>query len=169
MNVRGRTHHGIERGVVAALAALLASACGANPHPAALVQAADSVDTGYGAQAAGRVATAVASVSPGPGTAQRYTRVEEMLLGRVAGVQVVRTARGGFSVRVRGAGGALHSGEPLFVVDGVSLSAYRPGHALEAVLPSDVARIDVLRDAAAAAMYGSRGANGVIVVTTRRR
>jgi TonB-dependent SusC/RagA subfamily outer membrane receptor len=71
-------------------------------------------------------------------------------------------------VRVRGGGGVLGDGEPLFVVDGVPLRALGPGGALDGIVPEDVARIDVLKDAASAAIYGSRGANGVILITTRR-
>ena len=89
-----------------------------------------------------------------------------MLEGRVAGVQVIRTA-GGISVRIRGSGSLRANMDPLYVVDGVAVTASRAGAGI-AVSPHEIARIEVLKDAAAAAMFGSRGANGVVVITTKR-
>ena len=99
----------------------------------------------------------------------RVARVEEMLLGRVAGVQVVRTADGDFTVRVRGAHSFNGNDEPLLVVDGMQIPARGLRRALSGIAPQDVARIEVLKDAGATAAYGSLGANGVIVITTKRR
>lgn len=98
----------------------------------------------------------------------RAQRIEE-LLHRFAGVHVSRTPEGDFSVRIRGAQSFTGSGEPLYVVDGVQIRGQSLRNALGAVLPRDIARIEVLKDAAAAAAYGSMGGNGVILVTTRRR
>ncbi len=143
--------------------------CGGNPapsRPAPDAAAEDTVDVGYGTLPRGRVTGAVASVS-GERLAQntRAVRVEELLQGRVAGVQVIRLANGGYRVRIRGAAG---EGEPLFVVDGMPVHSIYPGSALNGINPADVARIDVLKDAASTAIYGSRGAHGVILITTRR-
>ncbi len=71
-------------------------------------------------------------------------------------------------MRKRGASSVNRGGEPLFVIDGVPLLSNRPGHELDGINPSDIERIDVLKDAGSAAVYGSRGANGVILITTRR-
>ena len=144
--------------------------CGGPPAPSAPAPrteaAEDTVDVGYGTLPRGRVTGAVASVS-GERLAQntRAVRVEELLQGRVAGVQVIRLANGGYRVRIRGAAG---EGEPLFVVDGMPVHSLYPGSALNGINPADVARIDVLKDAASTAIYGSRGAHGVILITTRR-
>jgi TonB-dependent SusC/RagA subfamily outer membrane receptor len=146
------------------LAALLA-ACGGNPPPA---PDPDVVELGYGSRHTRDVTGAVGSVSSRRMGNVRVSRVEEMMQGRIAGVTVTRNGTGGYAVRVRGAGGFLHDGEPLFVLDGVPLTASRPGHALDGINPADVERIDVLKDAGSAAIYGTRGANGVILITTRR-
>ena len=96
-------------------------------------------------------------------------RIEELLQGRVAGVHVIRTPNGEYSVRVRSAGSFLANDEPLYVLDGVQIRGQSGRNALSALVVSDIARIEVLKDAAAAAAYGSQGANGVIVITTKRR
>jgi TonB-dependent SusC/RagA subfamily outer membrane receptor len=96
---------------------------------------------------------------------QSVTRVEELLVGRFPGVQVMNTP-GGLVVRVRGQSSILGNSEPLFVVDGIPITP-GTGGAL-AINPRDVARIEVLKDAAETAIYGPRGANGVIVITTKR-
>lgn len=92
-------------------------------------------------------------------------RLEEMLEGQVAGVNVIRTP-GGFAVRIRGTGSILGSNEPLYVVDGVPFSNLTGG--VDWINPYDVASITVLKDASATAVYGSRGANGVILIKTKR-
>ncbi|HEX8322249.1 TonB-dependent receptor plug domain-containing protein [Longimicrobium sp.] len=150
-------------------AAVLLAGCGArSASPSTEPEPEDEVDIGYGTVPAGRVTGAVSSVHGRSLRNQRVTRVEEMLRGRVPGVQVTQTGDGGYLVRIRGAGNFGAGGEPLFVVDGTPVHAMRPGSALEGIMPSDVVRIDVLRDAASAASYGLRGMNGVILITTRR-
>lgn len=150
-------------------AAVLLGGCGArSAAPSTEPEPEDEVDIGYGTVPARRVTGAVSSVHGRDLRNQPVTRVEEMLRGRVPGVQVTRTGDGGYLVRIRGAGNFGGGGEPLFVVDGTPVHAMRPGSALEGIVPSDVVRIDVLRDAASAASYGVRGMNGVILITTRR-
>jgi TonB-dependent SusC/RagA subfamily outer membrane receptor len=93
------------------------------------------------------------------------TRFADLLQGQ-PGVQVTQQGNG-VSVRIRGAGTVCGSGEPLYVLDGVILG----NGATESLLglaASDIDRIQVLRDAGTTAIYGSRGANGVIIVTTKR-
>ncbi|HEV3052335.1 MAG TPA: TonB-dependent receptor plug domain-containing protein [Longimicrobium sp.] len=147
------------------LAALLA-ACGGNPPPAPDPNVAE---IGYGTRHTRDMTGAVGSVSSRRMGNLRFARVEEMMQGRIAGVTVTRNGSGGYAVRVRGAGGFQHDGEPLFVLDGVPINSSRPGHALDGINPADVERIDVLKDAGSAAIYGTRGANGVILITTRRQ
>jgi len=93
-------------------------------------------------------------------------QVEELLEGRVAGVQVVRSPDGGVSLRIWGPSSIYGNSEPLYVLDGVPLNVPQ-GQGLFWLDPSDIHRIDVLKDAAAIAMYGVRGANGVVLITTR--
>ena len=99
--------------------------------------------------------------------AKQVNRIEDLFAGRVAGVVAVRLPNGRYSVRIRGNHTMIANDEPLYVVDGLPISGN-----VEAVLssidPGDVARIDVLKDAGATALYGSRGASGVIVITTKR-
>ena len=92
--------------------------------------------------------------------------IENTLDGRVSGVTVTRTD-GGIAVRVRGATSFNSDAQPLYVVDGMPVTA-GPGGALSGISPSDIASIRVLKDAADLTMYGSRGANGVVVITTKR-
>jgi TonB-dependent SusC/RagA subfamily outer membrane receptor len=152
----------------AGLAALLTAGCAGNaPAPELAPEAADRVEVGYGTQRAQDVTGSVSSLSGERLRSNRASRVEEMIQGRMAGVVVTRVAGGGYSIRIRGAS-SLAGGEPLFVLDGVPLLSTRPGHELDGINPSDIERIDVLKDAGSAAVYGSRGANGVILITTRR-
>ncbi len=149
-------------GLLLALA-LLPTLAAAQQRPAE-----DEVAVGYGVQSVKHLTGSVGSL-----VVRRTDRVpatvEEMLLGRIPGVEVLRLAGGGFSVRIRGARSFLGSSEPLYVVDGIPvMGALGPGSALVGINPHDVERIDVLKDAGSTAIYGMRGANGVIVVTTRR-
>jgi len=93
--------------------------------------------------------------------------IEKLLAGRVAGVVVSRTADGGISVRIRGGSSLYGNNEPLYVVDGLPIEA-GPGGALNGINPYDIESIKVLKDPAETSMYGSRGANGVILIKTKR-
>jgi len=93
--------------------------------------------------------------------------IEKILMGRVAGVVVTSTPGGGIAVRIRGTTSILGNNEPLYVVDGIPIQA-GPGGALVGINPYDIESIEVLKDAASTAMWGVRGANGVIVIKTKR-
>ena len=97
----------------------------------------------------------------------RAARVEQLIAGRVPGVQVARTPDGGYAILIRGSK-SFGSGEPLYVIDGMPLPGRSFGHALTGIAPDDISRIEVLKDAGATAAYGSQGANGVILITTKR-
>jgi TonB-dependent SusC/RagA subfamily outer membrane receptor len=116
----------------------------------------------------GAVATGRASVSADDVRDARVARAEELLEGRFAGVQVLRLPGGGISVRIRGQTSVNAGSEPLYVVDGMPIDA-EPGGALKWLDPHDIARIQVLKDPGETSFYGVRGANGVIVITTRVR
>ena len=96
----------------------------------------------------------------------RVRRVEELLAGRFPGVRVMPTLMGGFSIRVR-TSNALPGHEPLYVIDGMTVSV-DPARGLDFLDPIDIAHIDVLRDPAETNLYGAQGANGVVVITTKR-
>ena len=99
---------------------------------------------------------------------QQYSRVEEMIEGRAPGVRVIRGQDGSFRLQIRGVSSPVGRNDPLVVIDGTPTSELRPGSVLASLNPQDVVRIDVLKDAASTAFYGMRGANGVIVITTRQ-
>lgn len=116
--------------------------------------------------AADRFADAPAASAPAPGRetvlpadaqAARTTRIEDLLVGRFAGLEVQRISPAQLAIRFRGA-------EPLIVVDGLEADA----GVLSSLQPRTVVRIDLLKDPAATGVYGSRGRNGVLVVTTRQ-
>ena len=94
--------------------------------------------------------------------------IEQLLTSRFSGVRVSRTSNGGLSLRIRGVGSFMASNEPLVVVDDVPLDV-ADGATLRAINPHDIATIEVVKDPAGEAMYGVRGANGVIVIRTKRR
>ncbi|TDH20066.1 TonB-dependent receptor [Segetibacter sp. 3557_3] len=123
------------------------------------------VVVGYGTQRRGSVTGSVGTVSGADIANTATTGVGQAIQGKVSGVQITRTSGqpgAGVDIRIRGEG-TLNSGKgPLVIVDGVE------GQDLNTISPKDIESITVLKDASASAIYGSRAANGVIVVTTRR-
>ncbi|HUP88182.1 MAG TPA: TonB-dependent receptor plug domain-containing protein [Longimicrobiales bacterium] len=97
---------------------------------------------------------------------QVASQPEELLAGRFPGVQVIRIG-GGVAVRIRGQSTFNGDSEPLYVVDGQTIDA-GPGGALMGINPNDIERIEVLKDIGSTGQYGSRGANGVILIKTKR-
>jgi TonB-dependent SusC/RagA subfamily outer membrane receptor len=93
--------------------------------------------------------------------------IEQILMDRFPGVVVLRSSTGVLSIRIRGATTITGSTEPLYVIDGVAIRP-GPGGSLEGINPYDIESIEVLKDAASTAMYGVRGANGVIVIKTKQ-
>ncbi len=126
------------------------------------------VVVGYGTQRRADVTTAVASVSAENIQNRPVQNFGEAIAGQMAGVQVQQTsgAPGGESlaIRVRGTGSITQSSDPLYVVDGYPME----GNAFRLINPSDIESIQVLKDASSTAIYGSRGANGVVVITTKK-
>lgn len=122
---------------------------------------------GYGTQRRQDLTGAVSSVSAAQIQKIPVTTVDQALQGRAAGVQVTNNdgAPGGnISVLIRGVGSLASGGNtPLYVVDGYPLTG-----GINNINPSDIATIDVLKDASATAIYGIRAANGVVIITTKR-
>jgi len=129
----------------------------------------DVVSVGYGTQTRSEITGAVSSYIPTEADG-RIARIENMLQGLIPGLEV--TPQGsGFALRIRGFKSLRQRGgddEPLLVIDDITVPAGSLSSALSGIAPRDVARVDVLKDAGATAVYGSRGANGVIIITTKR-
>jgi TonB-linked SusC/RagA family outer membrane protein len=133
----------------------------------------DVVVVGYGTQAKSSITGSVASLPIKSIANQPVTSLDQALGGQIAGVNVAQTKGapgGGVSVRVRGTGSIGAGNEPLYVIDGFPVSAdfNSTFNALSTINPSDIESIEILKDASAAAIYGSRGSNGVVLVTTKR-
>jgi TonB-dependent SusC/RagA subfamily outer membrane receptor len=156
----------------AALAGIVGMGCASAPSSRAAVApppVPDSVTVAYGRMARARLTDAVGSIASDDIEKGHAIRMEDLIQGRLSGVQVSRSASGRLMIRIRGAASLQPGGsEPLIVIDGITTPAYGGSSALDSLSPSDIARIDVLKDAGAAAIYGSQGANGVILVTTKR-
>lgn len=122
------------------------------------------VITGYGQESRKNVTASIASIDPEEITSIPTSDVTEMLEGRLPGVQVMsdNSPGGGTSIRVRGFG-TVNNNDPLVVVDGVPVS-----NGLNGINPADIETIQVLKDAASSSIYGSRAANGVVVITTKK-
>ncbi len=128
----------------------------------------DVVVVGYGSMKKSDLTGSVASVKMDALQDRSSNSVEGLLQGRAAGLQVMNTSQdpgAGSIIRIRGNSSLNGSNTPLIVVDGFPLG--EAGN-LSQINPADIASIEILKDASAAAIYGSRGANGVILVQTRR-
>lgn len=143
------------------LAGLLTTGCGSSSRTAEEEE--DKVDVGYGEADRDKLTTSVSSVRPNE--KRTYTSLAEMIEGRVAGVQVIQRSDGSISVSIRGKHTFSGGEDALIVVDGVPLSS---SASLSSINPQDVESIDFLKDSSAA-IYGSRGANGVLLIKTKRR
>jgi TonB-dependent SusC/RagA subfamily outer membrane receptor len=132
-----------------------AAACshgGSNPSPAPRPAQTGNQPTVIGSETIGR--------SPNE-------TVERILADRVPGVHIGRAADGSMTLQIRGATSFSLDNQPLYVIDGVPITP-GPGGSLSGLSPYDIASIQVLKDAASTTMYGSRGANGVILIKTKK-
>lgn len=123
------------------------------------------VVVGYGMQRKSAITGSIASVKSDKLKDVTTPSVANMLQGKVAGVSVSPLSGqpgSGSSIRIRGTGSIMGNQNPLWVIDGVV------GNAIAELNPNDIESISILKDGSAAALYGSRGANGVIQVTTKR-
>ena len=122
---------------------------------------------GYGTQRKSDLTGSVASVSSEDITAIPVARVDQALQGRASGVQVTQTSGApgaGTVIRVRGGNSITGSNEPLWVIDGIVVGT---NFNLNNINSNDIKSIEILKDASSIAIYGSRGANGVVLVTTK--
>ncbi len=149
---------------------LIASGCASThssaDHATSEGATGESVEVGYGTQDRASTTGAISTVEGDKVRERRAaTQLSELLEGNVAGVQVSE-AGGGIQVRIRGTNSIYGSSAPLYVVDGMPVTP-GPGGTLHAINPYDVKSITVLKDASATAIYGSRGASGVIIIKTK--
>tara|TARA_R110000868_G_scaffold98706_6_gene271846 strand:- start:13962 stop:17036 length:3075 start_codon:yes stop_codon:yes gene_type:complete len=121
---------------------------------------------GYGTQQRKAVSTAVTKVDAEDFNQGVVTNALDLIQGKVAGLQITRAGgnnpNSGVSIQLRGVTSISGSGSPLIVIDGI------PGGNLDLLQQNDIESFDVLKDGAAAAIYGTRGTNGVILITTKR-
>jgi iron complex outermembrane receptor protein len=147
---------------------------------------ADVVVIGYGTVRKKDLTGAVASVQAKDFNKGTFTSPDQLIQGKVAGVQMMNNSGqpgGASTVKIRGNASVTGNGQPLYVVDGVPLDGRspRPGIAdiglgggnpasnpLNFINPADIASIDILKDASATAIYGSRAAYGVVLITTKK-
>ena len=128
----------------------------------------------YGARRKGDLTSAVTSVSSKDFQKGFIPSSEQLLQGKVAGLQITSgggSAGGGSTIRIRGGASLNASNDPLIVIDGVPVDNNNlPGSAnlLNTINPNDIESMSVLKDASATALYGSRASNGVIIITTKK-
>lgn len=146
----------------------------------------DVVVIGYGRQRKSDLTGSVISLrSADFNKGSTNTSVAQLIQGRAPGVQVTQSSSapgGGVSIRIRGSGSINTGNEPLYVIDGFPVNnaatvvangigfagSPPPSNPLNALNPSDIESIEILKDASATAIYGSRGANGVVLITTKK-
>jgi TonB-linked SusC/RagA family outer membrane protein len=122
------------------------------------------VVVGYGVQRKSDVTGAVSSIKADEAIKRPITRFEQVLQGTTPGVQVVSNSGQpgkGLNVKIRGASSITGGTNPLYVIDG------NIGGGIDALNPNDIASIEILKDASSTAIYGSRGTNGVVMITTK--
>ncbi|MCF8363766.1 MAG: SusC/RagA family TonB-linked outer membrane protein [Prolixibacteraceae bacterium] len=123
------------------------------------------VVVGYGVQKKSVVTAAISSVDAEDLEQSKPSRIEDVLKGKVSGVQITQSSGqpgADSKVRIRGIG-TINNSEPLYIVDGMAV-----GGGISYLNPSDIESVEILKDAASAAVYGARAANGVILVTTKQ-
>ncbi|WP_036156504.1 TonB-dependent receptor [Maribacter forsetii] len=144
------------------------------------------VVVGYGTQKKSDLTGSVSSLKSEDLNPGANASVDQMMLGRAAGVQISQSSSapgGGLSIRIRGASSLNASNEPLYVIDGFPIDNsanltsggaaevsenQSPNNPLNSLNPADIESIEILKDASATAIYGSRGANGVVMITTKK-
>ena len=133
----------------------------------------DAVIIGYGTTAKKDLTGAVASVGAKEFNKGLVSSAEQLINGRVAGVQIMSTSgspTSGSTIRIRGGASLNASNDPLIVLDGIPLEiggiSGNDGNFLSMINPADIESMTVLKDASSTAIYGSRASNGVIIITT---
>lgn len=137
------------------------------------------VVVGYGTQDETDVTGSIATMETETIQQRPVERVDQALVGQMAGVRVQQTSGvpgKGFNIKIRGTGSISANNQPLYVIDGFPLESsqqnssgnFSGGNPLDNINPSDIESIQVLKDAAAASIYGSRASNGVVIINTKQ-
>ena len=131
------------------------------------------VVVGYGTQKSKDLTGSVAIINQSIIKELPVASVDQKMIGQVAGVQIQQPSGapgGGTSIRIRGSGSLGAGNEPLYVIDGLPYTSTlnRDFNPLSLINPNDIESISILKDASSTAIYGSRGANGVIIITTKK-
>lgn len=157
------------RVVVAAAssAIVLLTACSSPGLPPA-GPAPGEVDTGHGTQKEEKITGSVTSLDEEKLGGDRPVQWMELLRGRVAGLEFVKNGNGPPSIRIRGISSVNNQPYALIVVDGIPMNTTDLDNALAGLTYRDIRQVDVLKDVSSTAIYGLRGAGGVIVINTRR-
>jgi len=126
---------------------------------------------GYGTKKKTDLTGTVNSLAGSDIEASKASNAQEAMQGRLPGVDVIRNSGkpgSDFSIQIRGQNSLNGNTQPLYVIDGVPVGNINGVNPINDINPADIERIDVLKDASSTAIYGSRGANGVVIVTTKR-
>ncbi len=126
----------------------------------------DDLSVGFGKQSKNEVTGSISQIGGGDVAASPLINLEQANQGKAAGMFIQNSSGklgGNTTVRVRGGSSLSNSNQPLYVVDGVPLVSSNQSN----INPSNIASIEILKDASAAAIYGSRAANGVVIITTK--
>jgi TonB-linked SusC/RagA family outer membrane protein len=138
---------------------------------------------GYGTQSRGLLTASTASVNTSQLKDRAVVSFAEAMVGQVAGVQIQQTTGapgGGMRVKIRGVGSITSGSQPLYVVDGIAIdnvistssvsgwTGQQAQNPMASINPNDIQSIDILKDASSTAIYGSRGSNGVVLITTKQ-
>ncbi|WP_315815553.1 TonB-dependent receptor plug domain-containing protein [Paraflavitalea speifideaquila] len=132
------------------------------------------VVVGYGTRSKRSVTGSISSVKGEDLKATPVANLAQGLQGRVAGLEMRQNSGipgGNISIRIRGTNSINGTSEPLYVIDGIQISAtstINTANPLSQINPSDIESVEILKDAAATAIYGARAANGVVLITTKR-
>jgi TonB-dependent SusC/RagA subfamily outer membrane receptor len=162
-----RIRRSFAAGILLGPGVLALAACASTPQGPKLPKPdPGAVEVGYGTQDKRDVNAAVSGASSEKMMSSSPRTVSDMLVGRFPGVEVRQLPSGGTSIRIRGSRSMKGTSEPLLVLDGTP--QHNGNQTLQDLDPHDIKSIEVLKDAAAAAVYGSRGANGVILIATKR-
>lgn len=144
-----------------------------------LMELDEIVVVGYGTQKRSDITGSVAQMNAEDLVEKPITRVDQALVGQLAGVRIKQTSGmpgKGLQIQIRGSGSISANTEPLYVIDGFPLEVsqqnssggFESGNPLDNINPNDIESIQVLKDASATAIYGSRGSNGVILIKTKQ-
>ena len=158
------------KGAALALLFALIQGCGGNAAmPDGQKVPAGPADRGYGEQAGDQISGAVSSLESEEESGGSFATMVDMLRGRVPGLEISESPTGEINVRIRGDQSVLFNDEPLLVVNDMPVARFSFSSTLRTMDPRTVQSVQVLKDTGSTAIYGSRGAHGVILIRLKKR